>query len=52
MNVTLFLVFHLIIGLVLIYFYGNLPKRLTAFLTVVFAMSFIYFGSVIMKMYS
>ncbi len=47
MSVTLFLVFHLIIGLALIYFYEKLPNGLTTFLTVFFVMSFIYFGSII-----
>lgn len=45
MSFLLFFVFHTLIGIALIYFYGKLPKAMSTFFMVFFAFSILYWGS-------
>lgn len=49
MNFLLFFVFHTLVGIALIYFYGKLPKAIATFIMVFFAFSVLYWGSVILS---
>lgn len=51
MNLILFVVIHVFIGIALIYFYDKLPKAITTFVFVFLSMSFIYFGTIFLKTY-
>jgi hypothetical protein len=44
-NIFLFIIVHIFIGLTIIYFYGKLPKALTVFASVFLTMSFLYWGT-------
>lgn len=44
MNIILFAVIHILIGLGFIYFFGELPKGIVTFVVTFLTMSFIYFA--------
>jgi len=52
MSFILFAVFHTLVGIALIYFYGKLPKAIATFLIVFFAFSILYWGTVILDIVS
>ncbi|SUJ01741.1 Uncharacterised protein [Sporosarcina pasteurii] len=49
MSFLLFFVFHTLIGIALIYYYGKLPKAISTFFMVFFAFSILYWGSVVLS---
>ena len=49
MSILLFAIIHILIGLALIYFYKKSRKALTVFTSVFLIMSFLYWGTVLMR---
>ena len=49
MNLILFAIIHIVMGCVLIYTYGKLPKAIAAFAFVFLTMSFLYWGAVLIN---
>ncbi|WP_157842753.1 MULTISPECIES: hypothetical protein [Bacillus] len=52
MDIFLFFIIHLFIGLFLVFFYGKLPKAITTFSVVFFVMSLLYFGVTLLSFYT
>ncbi|GEM_PF-5263261 len=52
MSFILFAVVHTLIGIVLIYFYGKLPKAIATLLIFFFAFSILYGGAVLLNIIS
>ena len=52
MSFILFAVFHTLVGIALIYFYGKLPKAIATFFIVFFAFSILYLGVALLDIVS
>ncbi|MBB6452510.1 hypothetical protein HNQ94_000955 [Salirhabdus euzebyi] len=50
MIIFVFVLIHIMTGLVFLYFRGKLPKPLTTFGIIVLVMNFLYFGSLFISL--